>query len=137
MYETTTIHTSSWRSFSLIKKTADRINERVTAVGAGVGLLAAVDAQVDDEPLLDGEGLAADLARERLDARVARQVRLERPHLCEGLVAHVAFERTLAPAAANFFVRTNQRNLHLSLFLLFTSSWVRPITDTYWPYSSL
>ena len=76
LYETTTIHTSSWRSFSLIKKTADRINERVTAVGAGVGLLAAVDAQVLLQRRVGAERLLAAVARVRPTARVRVQVHL-------------------------------------------------------------
>lgn len=47
---------------------------------------------MDDEALLDREGLPADLAAERLEPGVPGQVSLERAHLCEGLLAHVALE---------------------------------------------
>ena len=67
-------------------------SEFLVAVRAGVGFLAAVHAQVNDEPLFDRKRFGADLALERLDARVTRQMSLERAHLRERLVADVAFK---------------------------------------------
>ena len=68
----------------------------LTAMSASVGFFAAVNPQVNNEPLFDRKSLATNLTAKRFDTCVSGQVSFEGADLGERLIADVAFKWPLS-----------------------------------------